>query len=545
MAAWTSVVGVGLKAFLSRRARLLDDRAFWAQNSGDIQRAQLRALLLRAKDTRFGKRHGFQRINAITNDDGLLEAYRDAVAVREYLALRDEWLEPMRREALPDHCWPGVVRDWAQTSGTTAGDKYVPVSKDLLRHNFRSALDIYAHALRRGVRLPDLFGGKIMFLGGSTDLAENEHGVRTGDLSGIVTQLIRWPLSSVYLPGKKVALMSDWTQKIEAMAQGAVDADVRALSGMPSWTTVLFERVLELARERGRKAECIRDVWPNFNLFIHGGTRYAPFDAKVRALWSAGSDDIPNRLEVYAASEAFVAVQDEPGEPSMRLNVDSGVVYEFVPLEEIASGRPSAFLCDKVEKGQRYVVVLSTCGGLWRYVLGDVVEFDSIPPEGPARVRIVGRHKHFINAFGENLIVEHIENAVSRAAQAVGARIGEFTAAPVYPDAATGVRAGLELAIEWDSDPALAEPFAREFDAALKAQNVDYTIKRKDDLGMVPPTVTLLPVGAFHDWLARKGKLGGQHKCPRCANHREIIDEVRVIAGVERAVDAAGAPRGA
>lgn len=534
MGSWTSVVGVGLRASLSRRARLLNDRAFWATHSGDIQRAQLRGLLARAQDTRFGKRHGFQRINAITSDEGLLEAYRDAVPVREYLGLRDEWLEPMRTEGRADVSWPGVVRDWAQTSGTTAGDKYVPVSKALLKHNFRSALDIYAHAMRRGVSLPSLFGGKIMFLGGSTDLAENEHGVRTGDLSGIVTQLIRWPLTGVYLPGKKVALMSDWTQKIDAMARGAVNADVRAISGMPSWTTVLFARVLQLAREQGRKADCVRDVWPNFDLFIHGGTRYAPFDAKVRALWggSPTGEDIPNRLEVYAASEAFVAIQDEPGEPGMRLNIDSGVVYEFVPLEEIGSGHPSAFLCDRVEKGQRYVVVLSTCGGLWRYVLGDVVEFDTVPPEGPARVRIVGRHKHFINAFGENLIVEHIENAVSRAATSAGVRTGEFTAAPVYPDAATGTHAGLELAIEWESPSGDAAAFARAFDEALKAQNVDYTTKRKDDLGMAPPTITPLPTGAFHDWLARKGKLGGQHKCPRCANHRDIIDEVRAIAGV-------------
>lgn len=532
MAAWTSVVGTGLKAALSRRARLLEDRAVWAQNSGAIQRAELRGLLERAQSTAFGKRHGFQRIHAITSDQGLLEAYRDAVPVREYLALRDEWLEPMRTQAIPDHCWPGVVRDWAQTSGTTAGDKYVPVSKDLLRHNMRSALDIYAHALRRGMSLPKLFGGKIVFLGGSTDLAENEQGVRTGDLSGIVTQLIRWPLSTVYLPGKRVALMSDWTEKMAAMSELAANADVRAISGMPSWSIVLFERVIELARARGLDTTCVRDVWPNFDLFIHGGTRFTPFEPRVRELWSGSptGDDVPNRIEVYAASEAFVAVQDEPGQPSMRLNIDSGVVYEFVPVEEIASEHPSAFLCDKVEKGQRYVVVLSTCAGLWRYVLGDVVEFDSIPPEGPARLRIVGRHKHFINAFGENLIVEHIETAVAHAAEKTGARIGEFTAAPVYPDPTTGVRAGLELAVEWHSPRSLMEAFGREFDLSLKAQNVDYTTKRKDDLGMRPPTITTLPGGTFHDWLARRGKLGGQHKCPRCANHREIIADLREIA---------------
>ena len=200
------------------------------------------------------------------------------------------------------------------------------------------------------------------------------------------------------------------------------------------------------------------------------------------------------------------------------------------PSRDITGGTPAAFLCDRVEKGQRYVVVLSTCGGLWRYVLGDVVEFDTIPPGEPGAPRIVGRHKHFINAFGEPDRRAHRDAAVARAAEKTGARIGEFTASPVYPDATEGVRAGLELAVEWHSPASLLAPFAQEFDASLKAQNVDYTTKRKDDLGMAPPTITPLPGGTFHDWLARKGKLGGQHKCPRCANHREIMSELRDIA---------------
>jgi hypothetical protein len=221
----------------------------------------------------------------------------------------------------------------------------------------------------------------------------------------------------------------------------------------------------------------------------------------------------------------------------MRLLVDNGIFYEFVPLEQINDDDPDVFTCWQVEKGQKYVVVMSTDAGLWRYVIGDVVEFDTIPSgsqhdgstrngTGPARLRIVGRHRHFINAFGENLIGEHIEHGVAGASAQTGITVGEFTAAPVYPSETN--RAGLELAIEFESIPSAdgLRAFGDAFDRTIRAENVDYNTKRSDDLGMAFPTITPLPLGTFHRWLDAKGKLGGQHKCPRCANHREIITEV-------------------
>ncbi|TVQ59670.1 MAG: hypothetical protein EA379_10240 [Phycisphaerales bacterium] len=543
-ARWTGLIGAGLRTMLARRVALLSDQRHWAANSGRIQRAQLRGLLEHAARTEFGREHAFDKIlNAPSAD--LVRAFRERVPIREALEFRDPFAR-MREHAEPDVTWPGVVRDWAQTSGTTAGDKFIPVSREMMRHNYHCSLDIFAHAARGGLPLSRLFSGRILFLGGSSDLTTNEHGVRTGDLSGLVTPLIRWPLSAVYLPGPKIALMSDWPAKIDAMARRCLDEDVRAVSGMASWSLVLFQRVLELAHERGDGARTLRDVWPNFELFIHGGVKYAPFEPRVREAWSGATDgaDVPLRVEVYPASEAFVATQDRPGrlgaEPGLRLNVDREVYFEFVPLEEIGSHDARAFACDEVEKGQRYVVVLTTCAGLWRYVLGDVVEFDTIPPEGPTRLRIVGRHKHFINAFGENLIVEHIENAVAAAAAETGVRIGEFSAAPVYPDDGAGRRSGLELAIETEADSTLLARFADAFDRSLKSQNVDYTTKRTGDLGMAPPVLTALPPGAFHAWMASVGKLGGQHKCPRCANHREIIDGVVKISGVESGITGGG-----
>ena len=538
---WTSLVGAGMRLWLAGRIRLLGDLRHWRTNSAGIQRAQLRRLLKTAARTVVGRRHGFARIAELDHTE-MLKAYRATIPVADWYAWRTE-IARMREEGEPDVLWPGLVKDFAQTSGTTAGDKFIPVSEMMLKSNFLASLDIFGHLSRMGVSLPGMLGGKCLFLGGSTDLSVSDKGIRTGDLSGIVTPLIRWPISEIYLPGREVALLSHWPTKIDAMAKRCIDEDVRMISGMPSWALVLFERVMAMARERGREIRTIRDVWPRLDVFVHGGVKYTPFDQRMRQVFSGRPDgaDIPTRLELYPASEGFVAMQDTRGDPGLRLNVDQHNFFEFVPLEEIDRPDARAFTCEQVEKGQRYVVVLSTCAGLWRYVLGDVVEFDTIPAplpsegsgsgEGPCRLRIVGRHRHFINAFGENLIVEHIETAVAAAAAAAGLVVGEFTAAPVYPQGER--RAGLELAVEiagGSPDTPAIERFREAFDASLKSQNVYYTTKRTDGVGMTVPTISTMPVGSFHRWLESKGKLGGQHKCPRCANHRDIIEPLLAIA---------------
>ena len=535
---WTGAVGVGLKALLARRRAQLADRKFWATQSRRVQTDVLRSLLKTAAPTEIGRAHGFDRMAAIPDPVAMVEAYRRAMPIVDWYGFQER-IARMREHGVPDVLWPGLVTDFAQTSGTTAGDKFIPVSKAMLASNRKAALDIYAHLANRGLSLPALWSGRMLFLGGSSDLSTNEHGIRTGDLSGLVTRLITWPLSSATLPGTDIALMNHWPSKIDAIAKRCIDEDVRFISGMPSWSLVLFERLIELARARGRDVSSVRDIWPNLRVFVHGGVKYTPFESRVRQMYSGGSEgagsDIPDRIEVYAASEAFVATQDVAGELPMRLNVDHGVFYEFVPLGEIDTPGARGFGAWEVEAGQRYVVVLTTCAGLFRYVLGDVVEFDEAPSfaiPGPARLRIVGRHRHFINAFGENLIVEHIENAVVAAAKATGLLIGEFTAAPVYPGPAT--RAGLELVLEVADpcglDGAASGTFRDAFDGAIKAQNVDYTTKRTDDTGMAPPTISAVPMGTFHRWMDAMGKLGGQHKCPRCANHRELVEGVLAIA---------------
>lgn len=535
---WTSLVGVALHARVEKRRRLLGDLDYWRANTRSLQIQQLTRNMERSKATRFGRAHGFDSILGYGDELDRLRAYRDAVPVCDWYAFADD-ISAMRDGGEPDVLWPGRVMHFAQTSGTTAGDKYIPVPETMMRSNYLASLDIFAHMINRGVHPARVMGGRCLFLGGSTDLVYNDHGIATGDLSGLVTPLIKWPLSTIYSPGPGIALISHWPDKIEAMAQLAIRQDIRFISGMPSWALVLIDRVIELARERGVDAKCARDVWPNLEVFVHGGVNYVPFIERMcRAFSGDPSIDFPCRHELYPASEGFIAMQDRSGEPGMRLLSDNGIFFEFVPLEQIDDENPDVFGCWDVERGQKYVVVMSTDAGLWRYVIGDVVEFDDIPDgvtgdglvsrgSGPARLRIVGRHRHFINAFGENLIGEHIEHGVAAASEATGLTVGEFTAAPIYPSETN--RAGLEIAVEFERPPTPEElgAFGRVFDETVRAENVDYNTKRSDDVGMAFPTITAMPLGTFHRWLDAKGKLGGQHKCPRCANHREIIVEVK------------------
>lgn len=537
---WTRAVGWALRARVAGRARLLRDTDYWQTCTARIQIETLRAHLIKSAPTEMGREHGFARLSAISDDEEFLAAYRAAVPVDDWYGIKDR-VSRMREQAEPDVLWPGLVRRFAQTSGTTAGDKFIPVTDEMMRSNYVSSLDIFAHLINRGLSLGRIMSGRCLFLGGSSDLKPNEHGIITADLSGLVTPLIRWPLTAIYSPGREVALLSDWTEKIERMAELTVRQDIRMISGMPSWASVLMQRVLEISGER-----TVHDVWPNLSVFVHGGVRYGPFKPRIGALVTGSPDgDIPHRHELYPASEAFIAMQDRADSPSLRLLVDNDNFYEFVPVEHVnedgtISPDAPAFTPDDTLPGVRYAVVLTTCAGLWRYNIGDVVEFDDIPADlhgrggtGPARLRIVGRHRHFINAFGENLIVDHIERAVEHAASETGLTPGEFTAAPVYPGPTT--KAGLELVIELGSagDPvpaALLDRFRDLFDASLKAQNVDYATKRGDDLGMVPPIITTVPAGTFHQWMRSRGKLGGQNKCPRCANSREYVEGVTSAA---------------
>jgi GH3 auxin-responsive promoter len=482
-----------------------------AARPGDSQRRVLQNLLSNASNTAFGREHHFAHIQ--THDQ-----FAQAVPIGDYVA-RMDWVRRMLAGE-PDVCWPGRVEFFAQTSGTTAGDKNIPVTNAMQRANTRAALSIFAYYSRRGAGLVrQLMKGQLLFLGGSTALTPTEGGGRIGDLSGIATRSIRWPLAQHYEPGLDLALIEDWEEKIEKVARRVIDRDVRFVTGMPSWVKILFDRLCALSgvdRDGG-----MSDIWPNLSLFVHGGVNFAPYRSSFDRYFR---DDHPlEYLEVYPASEGFIAIQAEGGEPGMEMLVDNGLFYEFVPLSEWGKDDAPRLTIDQVETGVPYSLVLSTNAGLWAYDIGDVVEFVSLRPP---RIIFAGRNKHFINAFGENIIGQQVSSAVASAADAADARVAEFTAAPRYADA--DHRAGAhEYVVEFERDPTAGlDAFAGEIDRHLQEVNHDYSVKRRGDLGMTSVEVSPVPKGTFYAWMKNRGKLGGQHKVPLCANDRRYVDEL-------------------
>ena len=363
---WTSAVGWFLHAKMRRRAKRLRDDDRWRKYTARIQASTLRTLLSHASGTEIGREAGFAEIASIADPSEVIGAYRKAVPVGDWYTVKDR-VARMREQAQPDVLWPGMVKRFAQTSGTTAGDKFIPVTDEMMRSNYRASLDIFASLMNRGVSLGRMTGGRCLFLGGSSDLKKDSHGIITADLSGLVTPMIRWPISAIYSPGPDIALISDWPTKIERMAHLCKDQDIRMISGMPSWGSVLMERVLEIT---GKKT--ISEVWPNLEVFVHGGVRYGPFKPRIGGLYTGSPEgDIPVRHELYPASEGFIAMQDRADDPAMRLLVDIDNFYEFVPLESVAEDgaippEAPAFTAAEAEPGVRYVVVLTSCAGLWR-----------------------------------------------------------------------------------------------------------------------------------------------------------------------------------
>ena len=479
------------------------------------QRRVFDDLIERAADTWFGREHGFANIR--THAD-----FVRAVPIRDYV----DQLEMFRRIVGGERSvsWPGRVKHFAKTSGTTAGDKSIPVTREMMRSNRRAAMGIFAFYDRReGASAGRLFGGKMLFLGGSTDLTETESGALVGDLSGIATESIHWPVTRVYEPGEEIALIDNWEQKVEAVARREAELDVRFVTGMPSWVKVLFDRLCELRHVDPNGG--ISEIWPNFELFVHGGVDFGPYREGFRRYFR---EDHPlHFLEVYPASEGFIAIQAERDAPGMELLVDNGLFYEFVPLSEW--GRPDAprLPLEQVETDVPYSLVLSTCAGLWAYDLGDVVRFVSL---SPPRIVFAGRNRHFINAFGENIIGEQVSEAVQAAQNTTGAEVEAFTAAPLYPSQERK-KGAHEYVVEFRRPPDGGEDaFAAAVDEELQELNHDYSVKRSGDLGMSRVEVRDVPGGTFYEWMKRKGKLGGQHKVPVCANGREYADEILAVA---------------
>jgi hypothetical protein len=505
--------GALLEAAASRRRRALERVS---RAAGAVQEAALLSHVRTARDTEFGLAHGFASIRSVAD-------YQTRVPLRDYLGFKPSWDAALAGTG--DVAWPGRPRIWVKTSGTTAGDKAIPVTPEAVRAHRRGGWDALLMAAER-VGGGALLGGPMLMLGGSTALAPAPAGARIGDLSGVMAANLPPGLRRRYSPGLAIARIPDWETRIAAVAALVERQDLRMLAGMPSWILVLLEHVAR-RREAGLDAD-LGALWPNLEVFVHGGVSFGPYRGVLEARLGRRLECV----EVYPASEAFVAVQTER-EGGLTLMLDYGVFYEFVPLEDLGRAEPPRHTVADVELGRPYAVVLTTPAGLWSYVLGDTVRFTA---RDPLRLVITGRTRHYVNAFGENVIVEEVERALMAACRVTGADVAEFTVAPRFPEPGEA-RGGHDWLVEFRTPPADGEAFVTTLDRVLRELNSDYRTKRAGGLGLQAPRLLTLPPGAFHRWLGAVGKLGDQHKVPRVTNSRAVADAVPASA-------AAGSARG-
>jgi GH3 auxin-responsive promoter len=509
-----SILARPLAWLADRRLRRLE--ATWREPLA-VQERALRAMIIRARDTVWGREHGFAEIRGIAD-------YLRRVPITSYPGLRPLVERGIGGEA--DVLWPGRPAQYCKTSGTTAGDKYIPLTREAFQGHRQGGLDTLLVALRRVGRAERL-DGPLLFLGGSSQTERLGRHAEVGDLSGLAARRIpRW-LRGRYTPGPAIAAIPDWEHRLTATARLVRHQDVRLISGMPSWMLVLFEHV---ARERQASDRALRELgalWPNLNVFVHGGVSFAPY----RGVFEEWMGRALEYVEVYPASEGFVGLQTERA-GGLTLMLDYGIFYEFVPVEDLGESHPRRHTVADVEVGRLYAVALTTPAGLWSYLLGDTVRFTA---RDPLRMVIAGRTRHYVNAFGENVIVEEVERALLAACGATGAEVGEFTVAPRFPSA-DEPRGGHDWLVEFRVAPRDRDGFVARLDAQLAMLNTDYRIKRRASVGMLPPRLVEVARGGFHRWLAARGKLGDQHKVPRVTNTRELADELLAHAAGPAAV---------
>ena len=493
-----------LRGFFMRR--VAESRRFAAE-ADFIQADQLRLLLRQARDTVYGERYGFSRLSSFCD-------FQEAVPLVRYEDIRGYVMRMVGGER--NVLWRGVTRNFAQSSGTSDGkSKYIPITGDSFsRCHYRGGSDCVAHYLHLNPE-SRIFDGKAFILGGSFANALNlPKGVAVGDLSANLIAHINPLANLVRVPGKRIALMEDWSRKLPALVEASRRQNVTNISGVPSWFLSVIKEVL-----RREKADCVHEVWPNLEVFFHGGISFKPYRAQYEAVTDSSKMHF---IETYNASEGFFAVQSSWDTQAMLLLLDLGVFYEFIPLSETEKEYPNTLTIGEVEAGKTYELVITACNGLWRYRIGDTVRVEQT---APVKITIAGRTKHFINAFGEELMVHNADAALARACEACGAAVADYTVAPVYATAAEKGRH--EWLIEFSRRPADLNLFADTLDSELQRENSDYEAKRFKGLFIDRLSVVEARRGLFDDWLLKSsGKLGGQRKIPRLYNGRGIIDEM-------------------
>lgn len=495
----TSIVN---KLYFQPRRRELDR---YEHDGEAIQAEVLKYLIARAKDTEYGRNHLFSTIKSY-------EDYTQNVPVNTYEELKND-IDRMRHGER-DVLWPGQVKWYAKSSGTTNDkSKFIPVSNEGLQSvHYQGGKDVVALYLANH---PDsrLFSGKSLILGGSHSPNYNLPNSLVGDLSAILIENIN-PLANLKrVPSKQVALLSDFEVKRDRIAQETLNADVTNISGVPSWMLSVLVRVMELSGKTH-----LEEVWPNLEVFFHGGIAFTPYREQYEQLITKSC---MNYMETYNASEGFFGIQSDPDDQSMLLMLDYGVFYEFLPMDEFEREDPNIVPLGGVEIGKNYAMLISTACGLWRYEIGDTVQFTS---KDPYKFIITGRTKYFINAFGEELIMDNAEKGLDAACKATGAQILDYTAAPIFMDANAKCRH--QWLIEFAKEPCSLEEFTAILDSKLQEINSDYEAKRFHDVTLQRLEIIPARKNLFSDWLKSKGKLGGQHKVPRLSNSRKNIEEM-------------------
>ena len=471
----------------------------------EVQLETFMNLVNYAENTFWGQKYNYHKIESV-------KQYQETVPVGTYTEL-EPYIEKLRNGE-KDLLWPGEIKWFAKSSGTTSSkSKFIPVSREALEEcHFRGGKDVLAIYSRMK---PDtkVFAGRGLTLGGSHRVNNFSNSSLYGDLSAILIENLPLWADLMKSPRAKIALIEDFEEKMEKIATRTVNQNIRYLAGVPSWFLVLLKYILEYTG-----AKNLLEVWPDLELFCHGGVSFKPYREQYKKIIPSGK---MNYLESYNASEGYFGIQDDLNTDDMLLMLDYGIFYEFVKMENINSDFPEACTVADVEKGVNYAMVISTNGGLWRYMIGDTIIFTSLFPH---KFRITGRTKHFINAFGEELIIENAEKALEIASAKTGALISDYTAGPYFMS--TTAKGHHEWIIEFEKEPEDLELFVDMLDNGLKALNSDYEAKRFKDLTLTKPSVIVAPKGTFYRWLEKKNKLGGQNKVPRLSNDRQYLDEL-------------------
>jgi GH3 auxin-responsive promoter len=476
----------------------------WSNNPVAAQREVLQDLITAAQYTEFGKKYGFNKLFT-------LKEFKQKVPLQEYDDVQPYITKMM--EGQENILWNTPIFWFAKSSGTSSNkSKFIPISDESLQENhFKASKDVLSNYYKYFPH-SNLLTGKGLVVGGSHQISKVNDEIQFGDLSAILMQNSPFWGQWIRTPELSVALLDEWENKIEQLAQITANENVTSLAGVPTWTLLLLKRILEI---KGKKT--INEVWPNLELYINGGVSFVPYKEQFDKIIGAKI----NYLEIYNASEGFIAGQQAPDDDGMLLFTEHGIFYEFMPVEEYGKANPKTVGLQHVVIDKSYALVISTTGGLWRYVIGDTIKFTIL---NPYKIKVTGRLKHYMNAFGEEVMVDNTDKAIAIASAKTNAVVNDYTAAPVY--FSEGSNGTHEWLIEFDTPPQNLQQFTIELDTALKSINSDYEAKRHKEIALRMPIVHGLKKGVFAEWLRSKGKLGGQHKVPRLSNERNVVEEI-------------------